>query len=405
VNNEEISMRKITRFKDTVLRSFMLVIVTFSITGELAANETTVPPAIESDAMMQIAVLPSDYPGSWLFAHDANFQSLIAGRVILVDAAADTKEYKGAIGAAQFGSFIESKGRAELYVAETFFSRGTRGERTDVVTVYDKSTLQKIDEILLPGNKRMQIVTNKHTLRLIDDDRFLLVFNFTPASSVTVIDIANRSIVSEIAVPGCTMIYPNGQRSFSSMCGDGSMLSVSLDKDGKERKRAVTASFINVDEDPAFEKPVYIDGVAYFVTYLGDVIPVNMKGPKAEPMSKWSLVSDAERGLNWRPSGWQIVSGQDHELYVIMNAGGFNGSHKSGGENIWVYDLKKQEKVRTITPVTPAFSIELLNSSPVLLAVTNVNMGVDIYETNGVLQRSLSLGDAAMPLLIHAARK
>ena len=39
-----------------------------------------------------------------------------------------------------------------------------------------------------------------------------------------------------------------------------------------------------------------------------------------------------------------------------------------------------------------------------LLAVTNVVMGLDVYKPDGTLLRSLSLGDAAMPLALHAKR-
>jgi hypothetical protein len=40
--------------------------------------------------------LPINYPSTWLFAHDANFYSLLTGKIIIVDVAADTEEFKGA---------------------------------------------------------------------------------------------------------------------------------------------------------------------------------------------------------------------------------------------------------------------------------------------------------------------
>jgi hypothetical protein len=88
-----------------------------------------------------------------------------------------------------------------------------------------------------------------------------------------------------------------------------------------------------------------------------------------------------------------------------MGPDGFDGSHKSGAERIWVYSLKSKKKIREIRAETAAFSLELLNTKPRLLAVTNVNMGLDIYDTKGGLQRSMTVGDVAMPFVLHGVRQ
>lgn len=386
-----------------------LLVCTAVLFSQLGATVIAEPTAkkiapLNSEPVMKIERLPEQYPSSWFFAHDANFQSLIAGKVVIMDSAADTKEYKAAIDAAQFATFVESRALPELYVAESFYSRGTRGARTDVVTVYDKSTLQRKAEIILPGNKRSQVVTNKHNMRLIDNDKYLVIFNFTPASSATIIDTANKKVLNEINMPGCNMIYPNGPRGFSSLCGDGSMVSVQIDEQGKEVSRELVPSFFSVDDDPVFDKPSYINGVAYFVTYLGNVIPVDMTGDVPKVLTTWSLLDEKGRNGNWRPSGWQVSAGGNGKLYVIMSPDGFDGSHKSGGEQIWVYDITSKKRVLTIKATIPAFSLELLNTQPETLVVTNVLMGVDILDAKGKLQRSFTVGDSAMPLVLHGVR-
>ena len=63
-------------------------------------------------------------------------------------------------------------------------------------------------------------MTHKNTLRFLNDEQFLLLFNFSPAASVTVIDIVNRKIIAEAAIAGCTLVYPSGKLSFGSLCGD-----------------------------------------------------------------------------------------------------------------------------------------------------------------------------------------
>lgn len=340
-----------------------------------------------------------------MFALDANFYALIAGRVIIVDTAADTHEYKGAIGAAQFATFIDSSVRSELYVSETFYSRGTTGKRTDVVTIYDKSTLNKIDEVILPSSNRGLLVTNKFAMQLVDDDRYLLVFNFTPASSVSVIDIKARAVLNEIAIPGCSLIYPTGARGFSSLCGNGSMLSVQFDEQGQQTSTHITEPFFSVGDDPVFDKPTFIGDVAYFVSYKSVIYPVDLSGDEPELLTPWSLLSSAKAAENWRPGGWQVITDNgDDEVYVIMQPGGFDGSHKSGGQYLWVANTRSQQVVRQIEAIDPAFSVEFVAGKEPRLAVTNINMLLDIYSPDGKRQRSWSLGDSAMPLALYGQR-
>ena len=63
---------------------------------------------IAPEPIPSVATLPKTYPDTWLFAHDANFHSLIAGKVVIVDVAADTQEVKGMIDAAQMATFAEA---------------------------------------------------------------------------------------------------------------------------------------------------------------------------------------------------------------------------------------------------------------------------------------------------------
>ena len=380
-----------------MVRSIFLSTLLFFSASALAELPAEKIPNIES--------LPEQYPDSWVFAHDTNFYSLLTGKVIIFDAAADTKEYKGAVDAAQFGSFIESSAKNELYVGETFYSRGTRGDRTDVITIYSKTGLDRIGEIVLPLRKRMQVVTNKYTLQLVDNDKYLLVFSFTPASSVLVIDTDKREIMNEIDVPGCVMAFPSSSRGFSSLCGDGSMTNIQFDEQGQVVEKTKQPPFFSVDDDPLFDKPAYIGKTAYFPSFKSMMQPIDMSTAEPKILEKWSLVNEEEAKSNWRPSGWQIISTSDKgELYVLMQKDGFNGSHKTGGQQVWVYDAKTQQKVREIALQTDGFSIEVTPGEKPLLVVTNVNMGTDVYTAEGTHQRTISLGDAAMPIILHSKR-
>lgn len=237
---------------------------------------------IQPEPLSVYESLPKELPNSVMFVHDANFEALVAGRVVAVDLAKPTRRYLGAMDAAQFSSFIQSTRKPELYVAETHYSRTTRGERTDVISIYDKESLKQTGEIILPDGKRGQVVSHRYTLRLVDNDRFLLVFNFTPASSVTVIDMDSRKIVEEVSTPGCGLIYPTGKRGFSSLCSNGAMFTAQLDINGKLATKTKLPPLFNVDEDPLFDKPVFHNGRAYFPSYKGllRVVDLSSDEPK-----------------------------------------------------------------------------------------------------------------------------
>ena len=108
---------------------------------------------LPNDPINMVEKLPSTYPDTWVYAHDTNFYALADGKVVIVDVASENHNYKGSLGVGQFGSFLPSSTRSELYAAETFYSRRLRGERTDVITIYDKENLSPIDEIVLPGGE------------------------------------------------------------------------------------------------------------------------------------------------------------------------------------------------------------------------------------------------------------
>ncbi|NRA87613.1 MAG: amine dehydrogenase [Rhizobiales bacterium] len=346
----------------------------------------------------------ASYPDSVIFAHNMNFYSIIDGNINLIDVAADTQEFMGSLAAGQMALFAESTRRNELYVAETYYARGTRGEETDVLTIYDKTSLAPISEIILPGGKRAQTVTQKGSFQLIDNDRLAVVFNFTPASSVTIVDLDTRTIQQEIPITGCMLTFPLKGAAFATLCGNGSVASYSIAANGDVRE-VVSEPFNNIDDDPLFMKSGRINDVEYFPTFKGNVRPIDVSTDVAKPLEQWSLVTDAERAKNWRPSGWQIVSGQpDGNLYVLMQENGSEGSHKQGGSEVWAFDVKTKKKVNTIKLNNGGLTIEVTHGNPGYLVVTNAAMMLDVYTLDGDLERSITINDIATPFLLYAKR-
>lgn len=124
-----------------------------------AATAGAKPPPLPEEEIGKIERLPADYPAHWVLVHDFHFNALVDGRVAVVDTHDAALPLKGLVRAAQFANMLHSRSKGEIYTSETFFTRLTRGERTDAITIWDTSTLEPKGEIILPGGKRQQSVT------------------------------------------------------------------------------------------------------------------------------------------------------------------------------------------------------------------------------------------------------
>lgn len=334
-------------------------------------------PALDIEEVGKSENLQGLYKDSWVFAHDLNFNTLGRGKIMVIDAGADVRNYRGQIDADQFATFLQSSKRNELYVAETFYSRGSRGQRTDVVTVYDQGTLKTTGEILLPNNNRGMSVTQKNAFRLTNDQKFALVFTFTPSSGVAVIDLDSKKLVNEIDIPGCSLIYPRGARGFASLCGDGKMVAFQLDASGKVTDTFETKAFNDIDNDAMFMKAGVVGNIFYFPTYGGNLQAVSLGEGEPNIAPKWHFAGDS----GWGPSGWQVVTADTNGLvYVLMREAVEEGDHKIGGSEVWVLDPAKKSIVRKIELKNGGFSIEATRATQPLLIVTNASMGLDVYD-------------------------
>jgi len=373
----------------------------------IAADETdsrssSFPDALPTQAIPSVESMPATYPDTWIFAHDLNFNSLLDGKILIVDVAAETRNFKGMIGAGMMGNFQPSRIRSELYTGQTFLSRRTYGDRTDALIIFDKSTLQPIDEIVLPP-KRQQVVTQPNSFQLTADERIGLVMNFTPASSVTVVDIPERTVLGEIPLPGCNFVFPTGERGFSTICADGSMVTHVLNADGSVQSSTRTEPFIDIDADPIFVKNAILDGITYFPSYQGRIQPVDFSGDTPNVLADWQFVPVDLQNDNWKPSGWQVIAASDRELFVVMAPNGTEGSHKSGGSEVWVLDPDAKRLVRRIKLPDSGLSITVTRSDPAYLVVTNENMSLDVFNPlSGEHVRNITLGIGAFPFVLYA---
>src|SRR5690606_20101834 len=288
-----------------------------------AAGATDYPQPLPEEPVPTVAELAEHCPQSWVFVHDLHFNSLPDGRAALVDVGAENHHLRGQIPVAQFGNILPSATRGEIYVGETFYSRLTRGERTDVITIWDMKTLAPKGEIVLPGGKRGLFVTLRNSLQLTNDEKWALVFNFTPGSSVTVVDLDARRILADIDLPGCSLAYPTGPRGFTSLCADGTMTSIALDAAGKAGRAVTSEAFNDIDDDPLFMTPAMVGQTGWFVSFKGKLRAIDFAGAAAKDLGGFAIPQQAGGDLEWRPGGWQIISADRAGLlYVLMNPKG-----------------------------------------------------------------------------------
>lgn len=328
----------------------------------------------------QSVKLATPYPASYVMAHDFSFGAIIDSAFALVDI--ETGAFKGMVSAGQFATLSYSVKRQKFYVGETVHSRGNRGTREDLVAVYDFAHLSLQKDIVLQP-KRSNSVNLKNSTAVTSDDRFLLVFNMSPATSVTVIDLDTESIVNEFDAPGCYLMYPDLLGDFFMLCGNGSLLAVDLDDKGQVVASTVSPAFNDIDKDPLSEKASLVGDSWYFVTYAGEVQPIKVSGNKPEILPRWWTTSAAERTGNWRPAGWHGTAGSGHAdglLWIAMTPKGYPGSHKDPATEVWLFDTKKQARLARFPLKTPAISISVTGAAEPRLVVANVESALDVYD-------------------------
>ena len=367
------------------------------------AQSQKFPTPLPEEVLPSVQPMPDNWPKSWVLFHDLNFASILDGRLALVDTRSPDRPLKGLVRAAQFANELVAPERGEIYTAETFYTRLTRGERTDAITIWDMKTLQPKGEIVLPGAKRQLSVTYPNVFQFTNGGKWALVANFTPAQSVTVVDLEGRKVLGEIDLPGCTQIYPSGQRGFSSLCADGSIFSVTLDDKGQAASSGSVAKVQDIDRQPLFGTPAMVGRTAWFVSYYGMVQGIDLAGPVAKPLPGAFSVGRADGGApQWRPGGWQVIASDARGLlYVLMSPNGREGSHKDGGTEVWVVDPVKKTRLSRIALKGQGLAIAVTREDTPQLIVARADGVIDVHDAaTGAFVRTLGATVAANPIVV-----
>ncbi|MEM1153842.1 MAG: amine dehydrogenase large subunit [Pseudomonadota bacterium] len=367
------------------------------------------PPPIADEPIGIVETLPSTYPPSWFLVQDAAFFHMGDGKVYVIDTMAETlaAQVKGTFNVSLIGNLTQSAKRSEMYVTETFHTRGSRGDRMDFVTIYDQSTLAPKGEVSLPVGKRFMGMPQRYALLVLNDDKWLAVANFSPGTSVTLIDLDTREIIDEIPTLGCVLSYPTGKRGLSSLCADGRLLSTELAADGSITAQTRSDVFFNSDDSPISERPVVLGDAAYFPSLAGLIYPVDISGPTATVGEPWNLVPEAERAEGWLPAGIGLIDGDDQgHFYIIMHPDGHEDTYQGGGPEVWVYDAAEKKRVNRIVLQTWGLSLAVSRGDdPLLMVVNPTDMSLEMYKANsGEFIRTITDFGQETPLMVQASK-
>ena len=401
-------VRKGTRIRAALLASLLALGLAMALTVRAESLNERLPP-LPIEPIGQVATLAADFPESWMYVDEISFANMFGGKIILMDVAETrpAKRIKAMADKALIGNFTQARSRNEFYIMETFHERGARGKRSDVLAIYDKTTFNIVKELVWDetGTVRVQALPERYSMTLTADERFLLVSNFSPAASFTVVDLDTREIVTTIGTPGCVLTYPTGKNGVSSLCNNGGLLSTVLDNNGYMQAQYQIAPFFDTDKTPIYERPAIVDGIAYFPSFAGLVHAIDLRGDVAAHLETWSLVSAQERRQNWRPSGLALIDTDEQGLvYLLMNPGGHDGSQTHGSEHVWVFDMAAKQRLRAIDLPNFGISLALSRGARPKLVVTNGDMNLDVLDArSGAFMQTISDFGNTTPLLLNKA--
>jgi methylamine dehydrogenase heavy chain len=267
------------------------------------------------------------------------------GSAVIIDG--DSGKLEGQVPTGNEITLALSADNSRIYVGETMWAHGNRGSRFDLLSIYDGKTLNLLKEIELPGRALVGMKFNNMSLSA--SGKRVYVYNMHPAASVVWVDLAKEAVGGTVEVPGCALVFAWGEDGVSSLCGDGSLATVSLPAQGVP-KVSHTKPFFDAVNDPIFDNSVFDNatGRAVFLSYTGLVYAAKLG---AEPVIEqpWSITEAAGQKaagtgvdeLAWRPGGKQPIAWhkQSDRIFVLMHPGSY-WSHNDAATEVWVLNLK-----------------------------------------------------------------
>ena len=382
-----------------------LAYAALACTATAAPAKKPQPPELPAETLTSNATL-AGASTERVYVADVVISNIVDGKLRVFDARAG--KLLGMINTGYAGNFALSAKADEVYVATTYLSRGGRGERSDILEVWDSTTLAFKYEVLLPP-KRAQTLNYRGLVNPTANGRFVLVQNATPATSITVVDLQEKKVASEVPTPGCWGTLPAASHPtrFSMLCGDGKVATVTLDAAGQVAERALSAQLFDADKDAWFHPAERIADRWFFMSFKGTLTELDLSGASARQVSAKNIVSPAHAKQNWRPGGYQTfaVHPSGRWAVVAMHDKGAEGTHKMPAKELWTINMATGQRIAR-APGMGTASVTFSKSGQRLQALDALTGAMNVWDwqDGGKLKPVTSIkpaGQAALHLESH----
>lgn len=368
-----------------------------TMNAAVASAEAVVPEAEEPGVMTMEPPKPTWFfvRGGWGSAGTSIFDAGTGKMVGMIATSRDSD-----LGIDPAGKFY--------YVAETMWSKVNRGTRQDLVSVYDSKTLKLLGEIPTPG--RLIVGGFSTNFVLTDDGKTAYDYNFDPASSVNIIDLAKRKFVRAIELPGCAGMIPNPGVGFSSLCADGTIATVAIK--GATQDITRTEPFFDAAADPIWSNTVYDRKKKQVVmlSYTGMVRTATV-GAKVEVGAPFSIqeaggmrAADVKPlDIAWYPGGMQPMAlhRPTGVLWVLMHKGEY-WSHKEGAEEIWGIDLAAKKVVKRYPVEDEPSNIQITQDDAAMIMVNGGGKDAVIIDSKtGEVKHKIENGGSGLITVVE----
>lgn len=390
---------------DAVARRSAAGLLATWLFAAVAQAATNPPPELPAETLTTVPTLAGKV-GERVYVADVAIAHIVDGRLRVFDARAG--KLVGMINTGFAGNFALSPKADEIYIATTYNSRGGRGDRADVLEVWDADTLAFKFEVLLPP-KRAQTLNYRGLVRATANGRFVLVQNATPATSVTVVDLQQKKVAGEIQTPGCWGTLPAASHPtrFAMLCGDGKLATVTLDDNGQVADRQLSEKVFDADKDPWYHTAEQLGDRYWFASFQGMLTEVDVSGAQAVVKSSKAIVGAADAKQGWRPGGYQPLAVHPGGRWAVlaMHDKGREGSHKNPAKSLWVVDLNSGKKVAS-APGLGTVSLTFSRSGKRLQALDGTTGALRVWDwaDGGKLKLVATVkpaGEAAVQLESH----
>jgi methylamine dehydrogenase heavy chain len=350
-------------------------------------------PGIDYDTAPKVLTL-EPFADDWLFVQQLPLSTYSVSKFFLLDG--NSGKMLGLIAGGFLANLKVSHDRTKFYVTETYYSRGSRGKRADVVTTYSAKTLLPLGEVDLP-NGRMLAMPKAFSTSMTTDGRYLLSSNMRPSNSVSVVDVEAQTFVSEIPTPGCFLALPTGPRSFMSICSNGGLMTVDI-SDRTKMRNASVAPFFDPIKDPVFDTPArdVKRGSYYFLTYGGNVYRVDTSGRSPVVARTWKAAQPQDAAQNIQAAtSVPIVYDERGDQLLVLFRNGVDTSHTLPGDIVRVFDRATGHLLGTWQLARPVTAIGVSPGPSRRLYALSGEGTLDVYAMTdqGQLEKSLAVED------------